>query len=261
MKERTVLNNALRCLTFAILAQFSLFLQMASATARSTKTAVRIPFVGCKSDGQVGPLKAPHGQSQMAHIPEVIARRLAYYQAANGFGVLAPRGWYCFGTYGSSGNNLYVSPTPIKTADLFSTTWRGFTGTVIQVSEEYGDTSGRFGVAQTIARVFPAYRVFVKKVIAEGIEPASSFPSGPYPKDKLNYRGSGIVEFTTPADTEGLGTHSWLLKNGDPIRGVVILCGQSPDALQLSMRLDAETKSLATLIIGQIEDDAAPVRR
>jgi hypothetical protein len=86
--------------------------------ATSAKNAVRlVPFVGCKSDGQVGPVKAPSGRSKMMAIPAEAAQRLAYYKAEEGVGVLAPRGGHCFETYGSNGATLYVSPDPINAAD------------------------------------------------------------------------------------------------------------------------------------------------
>ncbi|HVN17333.1 MAG TPA: hypothetical protein VMU05_01125 [Dongiaceae bacterium] len=89
------------------------------------------------------------------------AERLAYYKAEYGVGVLAPRGWHCFGTYGSNGATLYVSPDPINAADLLSTSWKGFAGPAIQISVAEGGTSGRFEVAKTIARVFPKHKAFV----------------------------------------------------------------------------------------------------
>jgi hypothetical protein len=64
-----------------------------------------------------------------------------------------------------------------------------------------------------IARVFPAHRAFVRKVIAEGIEPTSDFPFGPYPNDKLTYKNKEMVEYETPAHKDGLGTQSRLQKS------------------------------------------------
>ena len=190
-------------------------------------------------------------------IPAEVAQRLAYYKAQEGVGVLAPKGWRCIGTYGSNGATLYVSPDAINAADLFSASWKGFSGPVIQISSVDGDTSGRFEVAKTIARVFPAHKAFVAGVIAEGIEPASSFPYGPYPADTLRYRRENIVEFRTPAQTEGLGTASRLQKNDSPICGVAILFGEEPRLLQLSVRLPSETSDLAQLIVEQTEPEAA----
>jgi hypothetical protein len=239
---------------------------MASAmpAAGAQKIAVRVPFVGCRSDGQLGPEKAPIGKSKVVPIAAGKAARLAYYKAEEGDGVLAPRGWYCFGTYGSSGESLYVSPNPIGAADLLSTWGPVFSSAVIEITDQYGGTSGRFGVADMIARVFPAHRAFVDAVtdeeVREGIHPPSSFPSGPYPKDKLTYRSKDLVEYETSAETEGLGTQSRLLKNGDPICGVAMLVGQTPDLVHLSVRLPLDVTDLAPLIIQQVERDAANSR-
>jgi hypothetical protein len=224
-----------------------------SAAATGQKLAARVPSVGCKSDGQLGLVKAPSGESKVLPITAEVAGRLAYYQAKEGFGVLAPRGWYCFGTYGSNGETLYVSADPIRATDLLSTSWKGFGGPVVQASLESGDTSGRFGVARMIARVFPTHQEFMRSVIEERIEPASSFPSGPYPRDKLTYRSKELVEYETPPETEGLGTQSRLWKNAHPIRGVAILVGEAPDLAYLAVRLSPEMTDLAPVIIQQAE--------
>jgi hypothetical protein len=222
---------------------------------------VTVPFVGCPADGQVGPLDRPKGSSKVVRIAKESAQYLAYYQAEQEFGVLAPRGWHCFETYGSNGSSLFVSQQPIDGNTLFSDSWKGFTGPVIQISVEDGGTSGRFDVARMIARVFPSHRAFVRKVISESIEPASNFPSDPYPKDKLVYKSKELVEYQTPSQTEGLGTQSRLLKNADPIRGVAILVGLvdegEPSLLLLATRLPSEMTDLTSAIIQQTEYDAA----
>lgn len=225
--------------------------------AQGKSAVALVPFVGCEADGQGGPVDPPSGRVKDLPIPAALARRLAYYKMEYGAGVLAPRCWHCFGTYGSNGATLYVSPDPIKTADLFSTSWQGFAGPVIQMSFENGDTSGRFAVAKTIARVFPAHKAFVEGVIAEGIESASSFPYGPYPADTLKYRSKDVVEFVTPARTEGLGTASRLQKNDSSISGVAILIGEEPNLLKVCVRLPSGLSDLTQFIIQQAERDAA----
>ena len=40
---------------------------------------VRVPFVGCSSDGQIGPQEAPKGTDQVVQIKATAARRLAFY--------------------------------------------------------------------------------------------------------------------------------------------------------------------------------------
>src|SRR5579863_2585625 len=195
----------------------AVFAQAPPVAKPAPSVAVTVPFVGCASDGQAGPQAAPKGQSLAVGIPAAMAQRLAYYKSEYGPGALAPRGWNCFSVYGSDGSSLFVSSDPINTSDLNSMDWKGFTGQVIEVSEMDGGTSGRFEVAKIIARVFPAYKTFAQNVIAEGIEPASDFPFGPYPSDKLTYRGKSVVEFETAANQQGLGTDSRLQANASPI--------------------------------------------
>jgi hypothetical protein len=119
-----------------------------------------------------------------------------------------------------------------------------------------GGTSGRFEVAKIVARVFPAYRQFAQNVIAEGVEPASDFPFGPYPSDKLNYRGKNIVEFETPANTDGLGTNSRLQKNASSIKGVAIIGGADTNLTLLSARVSESENDLIPAMVGQAEKEA-----
>ncbi len=235
----------------------TVFAQSAPAAKPAQAAAVTVPFVGCASDGQAGPLKAPVGKSKAVAISAANAQRLAYYKAEYSAGVLAPRGWHCFSTYGSNGANLFVSPDPMDSTTLLSLDWKGFTGDAVQISNISGGTSGRFQVAKVIARVFPAYKAFAQNVIAEGIEPAADFPFGPYPGDKLTYRGNNIVEFETPANAQGLGTDSRLQANASPIDGVAIIAGADTDLVQLSARVPANDSDLIPAMVGQAEKEAA----
>ncbi len=204
-----ILRMTKHCLLLASVAAASAFCGgpgILSQTQPATSAAEsQVPFVGCASDGQTGPQAPPTGSSKALAIPAAAAQRLAYYKAEYGPGVLAPRGWHCFSNYGSDGSNLFVSPDAIDSTTLLSMDWKGFAGPVIQISIAEGGTSGRFQVAKVIARVFPALKQFAQNVIAEGIEPASDFPFGPYPSDKLTFRGKSIVEFETPANTARAG--------------------------------------------------------
>jgi hypothetical protein len=235
----------------------NLFAQAVVAAQPAPTVAVTVPFVGCASDGMAGPQAAPTGESLPVQIPAAMAQRLAYYKAEYGPGVLAPRGWHCFSSYGSDGSSLFVSPDAINTNELSAMDWKGFTGQVIEASEMDGGTSGRFEVAKIIARVFPAYKTFAQSVIAEGIEPASDFPFGPYPGDKLTYRGKNIVEFETPAHAQGLGTDSRLQANASAIDGVAIVAGADTDLVQLSARVPASDSDLIPAMVGQVEKEAA----
>lgn len=214
-----------------------------------------LPFVGCPSDGQTGPRAAPQGVVPPLDVSRADAA-LAYYQSAAGIGILAPRGWHCIGTYGSGGDTLFVTPQAIAAKDLFAP-GRRLTGPAIQVSHRFGDTSGRTSVAEVIARVFPDRAAFVTSVIRMFDLPPDSFPSGPYPTDVLTYKSPTVVEYRTPARADGLGTHSWLAKNDDPIEGVAILVGEAPDLLLLSARLPRELRRLAPAIVRELELEAA----
>ena len=229
----------------------------APATAVPLAAQITVPFVGCASDGQVGPLDAPTGSPVALSIAPAVAASLAFYKPENGIGILAPRGWFCFATYGSNGSVLYVSPTPLDSKQVFSAAWHGFAGPAVQVTTRIGDTSGRFDVARVIARVFPGRMAFTRSVIAEGIEPAANFPVGPYKTDTLTYKGKSLVEFETPGNTKGLGTDSFLLPASAPIHGFAALIGEGPDAMvQVSLRLPAEAAALLPVILSQAEADS-----
>ena len=228
----------------------------ANPSSESRNQTVSVPFVGCEADGQMGPVKAPDGKSVHVLISADAASRLAYYKSEEGLGVLAPRGWHCFGVYGSNGYALYVSPERVTASEVFSSKWKGFAGPAIELVGQNGDTSGRFAVARAVARVFPERKSFVERIIAEEIAPADSFPSGPYPADKLMYRSKQMVEYATPANADGLGTDSRLIKNAHPIRGVAILVGETPDLVHLAVRLSPDLSDLASPIIQQLEGDA-----
>jgi|SRR5690348_7418535 len=252
--------RAVICIGFAVSAQRPAMAQAESVTAGSQGQLVRVPFVGCGSAGQAGPRPAPRGTYKAVRIPADAARQLAFYKAAEGSGVLAPNGWHCFELYGSSGEALYIVPQAFTSADLYSNSWGGFAGPIVEVVDESGGTSGRFTVAHVIARVFPAYRPFAENVIKEGIDPASDFQFHPFPQDKLNYRGKSVVEYQTPGNTKGLGTELWRLqKNASPIEGVAILIGNGaymPDLVFLAVRLPEKLVYLAPIIVRRTENEA-----
>ncbi|HEV2579056.1 MAG TPA: hypothetical protein VGU25_17760 [Acidobacteriaceae bacterium] len=173
--------------------------------------------------------------------------------------MLAPRGWHCFGTYGSNGESLFISPEPISTTDFFGKTrWPGL-NIGIQLTISDGNTSGRFEIARTIARVFPKHMGFARAVIAEQIEPTKDFPRGPYPKDLLHHVSPELVEFTTPANQQGLGTHSWIKRARTPIEGMVQLRGgfvnasDDPFMASVYMRLPPELSPMRDEILHDVE--------
>jgi len=178
---------------------------------------VSAPFVGCESVGQLGVQPAPSASQFHPMSPWWEAGQVAYYRSAD-LGVLAPRGWHCIGLYGSSGSILLVTPEDHK-ADALTAK---LIGPAVQVSYLFSDTSGRFEAARIAARLFPDRGAFVNRVIAEGIEPASAFPNGPYAGDTV-FRRDNIVEFKTPGGQQGMGTQSRLQPADQPIFGMAII--------------------------------------
>ena len=214
--------------------------------------AEHVPFVGCAGDGQMGPVAAPRGAPKAVDVDAAAARQLAFYQAKDSSGVLAPRGWRCFYFYGSSGATLLVAPS----GNLQSALDAPLSGPAVVATLDFGGTSGRFAVAKYSARLFAReQQAFIASVIAEGIEPKENFPSGPYPADKTTYRGARMVEFETPANTDGLGTSDRLQRNSQPIAGMAKLkdSADGPDFFLLTVRLPAEQANLAPAIVSQAE--------
>lgn len=220
------------------------------AAAAQSRTAA-VPYVGCKSESFVeGPLEAPSGQAKEIRISPATAQRLAYYEAAIAPGVIAPRGWNCIGFLGSAGATVEISPRPIaqEGADL--------SGPLVVMMTRRAETSGRFDVATIIARVFPAHRDFVTRLLAEEPQPNLSFAAGPYPKDKVSYKSTEAIEYETPAQTDGLGTYPGLKKNADPIRGAAVLLPPAQDLALLAVRLPAELRDLSSAIVQQFHSSA-----
>ena len=208
---------------------------------------VRAQFVGCKSDGQMGPQPSPTSHADIPRLPASLAGSLAYYKSTY-LGVLAPRGWHCFGLYGSNGEILLVTPTGIG-RNIFDA---HLVGSAVQLSVSIGDTSGRFEAARIAARLFPNRASFVDGVVKEGIEPKSDFPTGPFPTDITRRHGPDVVEFETPANREGMGTQSRLVKNRDPIDGFVAMDNDN-DATVLVVRLPPAMRNLIPTIVKATE--------
>jgi hypothetical protein len=191
-------------------------------------------------------------------LPASAGARLAYYVFLD-LGVLAPRGWHCFGLYGSSGSTLMVTPEQ-HGSDDFLRAGTHLTGSAVELSLTYGGTSGRFHVAKIAARIFPVARQLLENVIDEekgiygqGFDPSDEFPSGPYPDDQLTRRGDTEVEFVTAGNSEGLGTDSWMAKNVEPIIGAAILAPADMDLVQVNVRLPPEMRDLSPTIVATVK--------
>lgn len=245
----------LLCAATALLA----FAQGPPRSAKGVGAGVSVPFVGCASFGQTGIVEAPRGTSRPIQLRVADAQALAYYQSSNGIGLLAPRGWTCQGVSGSSGAALLLSP---KTIERDDSGWKGLDGPAIDLYHVTHDFSGRYTIFEVMARVFPAYREYASTFWGDD----TPLPMGPYPGDTLTYRSRRIVEYYTPAYTEGLGNaHSLLGKTELPIRGAAIVQPRPDipghyDVVLLSVRVTPQLNGLVPIIIRQFVRDTAWVR-
>jgi hypothetical protein len=146
---------------------------------------------------------------------------------------------------------LYVTADPLRPSDTLDSNWEGITGGGILASSIDGETVGRFLVAQIAARIFPAQRSFVERVIAEGIEPATNFAFVPFPNDRLKYLSDQVVEYETAPRAEGLGTYIRVRPNNDSVLGAEIL--KDLVLRHMALRLPPNMKDLAVPITNQFE--------
>ena len=245
-------RRLLRAVILAVTAGSLIAQQPAGTVVRKRPAVVSVPFVGCRSDGQAGPNEAPTGTNPSVALSPKEADGLAYYSvdSSPGAGVLGPRGWYCFGTYGSGGASLLVGSEPFDAADTFSRSWRGLRGPAIELNWSHGSGSGETSVAPVVARVFPAYKWYALSYERD-FDQKLAF--GRYPDDILSYKSDSVVEFTTPAQANGLGTQFSLKKNSSPIHGVAIIDHNTFDLVVLSVRLPANLARLASAIVRRVE--------
>jgi hypothetical protein len=226
---------------------------MALSTAAPAFSKQPVPFVGCPADGMTGHVDPPKGADRLYDIDAATAAGLAYYQAADSIGVLAPRGWTCLFVFGSDGESLRVAPS----GDLHGSPPL-LDGPAVVLVTWSGETSGRSQVAKYSARLFPKIaRAFIDEVISFGFEPAANFRLKPYPVDKLVYKTARMVEFTTPANRMGLGTSDALKKSGEPVCGIAALVDTTspgtPDFVMLTVRLPPSQAKLTDAILKAAE--------
>lgn len=224
---------------------FLIFLLSLELSCSALAQTAPVPFVGCVSDGQMGPKPVPK-TSRGPRLPVAVASRLAWY-ASDDLGVLAPRGWKCLGLYGSNGSMLLVVPDDAR--QLTPGHDKPIKGQGIQLGTSDGETSGRFEAARIAARLFPNRQAFVDAVASEGIWPKEAFRGGSFPHDRIRRLGSDQVSFETPANEDGLGTMSRLEKSGDPIQGTAKM-NENNDATLFVVRLNPAMRDLAPTILG-----------
>jgi hypothetical protein len=117
VSEKRLLEVEHLCLVLIALSWWfpaSLLAQTKPQKSNAKTSVVRVPFVGCESDGDDGRKDAPEGESTEVGLDGKDSKRLAYYRSERSAGVLAPRGWHGFGTYGLWGSRIIVTPDPLK---------------------------------------------------------------------------------------------------------------------------------------------------
>jgi hypothetical protein len=222
---------------------------LAPPLARARLVEADVPTVACPQDGQAEPLDPPV-LPKSARVPEGTATSLAFYSAYEGVraGVLAPRGWDCFGTYGSSGTTLYVVPHPVggPILDRFDKVKEG--PAVIKRFAD-GDTSGHYELAKISARIFPRARDLVERIREVGVDHDYAFT--PWPADRLDYLTDFAVGYVTPAEAHGLGSAIGLPPTREPISGLVFLMSNKekiPYLEELAVRLERSDQRLYAAI-------------
>lgn len=209
-----------------------------------------IPLVACAQDGQadyIPPPKLPP-TTQVRLPDDGRAASLTFYskEGHGRAGVIAPRGWSCMGSYGSSGDSLTVRPRSAK-GDVWKAS---YPGPHVTRSVAEGGTSGRFHVAEVAARLFPAGRPFAREV--ENEDPGTrKYATAPWPRDRLTPLRENLTAFETPGGGQGLGMQGDGPYAAQGIEGLVLFSpgdrdDGDPYLLQLDVRPDQEMADLYT---------------
>jgi hypothetical protein len=223
---------------------------LAPPLAHARLVEASVPAVGCPQDGQIGPQDAPVlPKSMRVVVPEGMATSLAYYSAYEGLatGVLAPRGWNCFGLDGSSGTILYVVPRRVD-GEIIGRFDKVKDGPAVVRCFANGDTSGRYTVKRVGARIFPRARAFFEKTRDDDLE---ALVFAPWSDDRLDYLTDFAVAYETPAGANGLGTAAGFASAREPISGLAFLMGSGGDGThleQIAVRLDRKDRDLYAAI-------------
>lgn len=224
---------------------------------------VAVPFVGCKTEGQGDGAVPAASVDDTPRLPATQAARLAYYGLLSGNGVLAPRGWHCWGFTADTGGSTIVLPTPLDPKKFWSQRL-SVKGPFVVQSYTFGGTYGRFEVADKGSRFFPGHPGLkrLRQANFELYDPKSEEPGAkpppapkPYPEKSLTRFSENELSYRTPAGKTGVGTGGWIKPGPDPVIGAVAL-HQDPeydeiDLVDVSVRLPPDLVDLAPFILGQ----------
>jgi hypothetical protein len=237
-----------------------------SAQQTSHPPSSVVPFIGCESEGMSGHVDAPSGKPLRLRISQKNAARLAYYSVLPGLSALAPRGWHCIDIYGSNGADLLITPQLMDAnAAVEALQGRKLDGPAVVLTFSNGFSSGREEVASVVSRVFPAHLRLVRDA-ARNAEIDVPVPAylGPFPGDRLRYRSSESLAFTTPAGRQGIGTLlAPLQPSTQSIYGVQILVkdrGDCCDLLSLSVRLPSNYSDVVPILQREVQRESDKYR-
>jgi hypothetical protein len=209
----------------------------------------RVPAFGCPANDQSGPARLQTGETMPAPVEPRVAEQIAYYRAESSPGIFAPKGWSCRAWNGSNGSVLVVTPKRIDPPYFPLPTISG-AGVMIESSD--GGSSGRFHVALVAARLFPLLGgEFINRVRQEHLISDSLFDVEPYPADRLEYLSDRFVEYTTPANTGGLGTDGMFEVSDLPVMGLTIvnLAADVNTLTEVRVRLPPGLNAVAQAIV------------
>ncbi len=194
-----------------------------------------VPLIGCPADGVGGPVKAPIAGTVAVTAPAEPAGRLAYYaaafQTATDHGVLAPLNWQCGAINTATGTTLYVAPEPVNLDKLLHYQ-QTFSGPVVVLSVTQGTGDGKAVVNEFVNN-------FLDKL------PAPKDPTDPKPLQQFGTKQLEallqpqitIREFEMPPDQDVPGLDNSVEPNQQPIQGVAIVVGPTPDLIVVETRL------------------------
>jgi predicted aspartyl protease len=221
-----------------------------SVSAQPSSTQVLVPFVGCPSEGQAGPLDPPKGSPRPVSLPAAIAKEIAWYVGEQSEGIFAPRGWHCQVLYGSSGSTLVVTPATVDTSHLYRQEVRG---PAVELESVEGSGSGRFQVAAFSSLVFPkAAAALIERVKEESPDLLQSEQEAlPHARDSISTVADDLARFVTPANAKGLGTACSLRPTDDAIHGIAIFDEGGLSILRVRLGRDLKHIEAAILRLNQ----------
>ncbi len=210
-----------------------------------------VPYVGCASDGQLGPQPPPKPSKPTPRLPASAASRLAYYASVNNRRAGAARMALLFSVRFKRSERLrdaraHRRPNPYPRRGVTLQRRRH------RVQLHTGGTSGRFEVAKVSSKFFPIAHGLVASVAKEEKEIGIPFDlsGNEFRNDQIVSRTDKVVRFITPAGKHGLGTDDRFVPNRSPVAGLAALVfddGET-DLMLLNARLPLKDRDLLPAI-------------